>query len=70
MPSDHKGRPIGNPNTSHGGHKPTPLERWKKEQQKEKEEEWRSEAMQFGGTSTNSDSLEDTTYNHADPRNR
>jgi hypothetical protein len=22
MPNDHKGRPIGNPNTSHGGHKP------------------------------------------------
>lgn len=24
-PSDHRGRPVGNQETSHGGHRPTPL---------------------------------------------
>jgi hypothetical protein len=27
MATDHKGRSVGNPNTSHGGHEPTPM--WK-----------------------------------------
>ncbi len=28
QPTDHRGRPVGNPATSHGGHRPTPRLAW------------------------------------------
>ena len=28
MATDHRGNPVGNPDTSHGGHQPTPLQNW------------------------------------------
>lgn len=54
MATDHKGRPIGNPNTSHGGHEPTPLERWNKhktqaEKDKDRFRGYEEEIVKTGG---------------------
>lgn len=59
MATNHRGYPVGNPNTSHGGHEPTPLQNWNKyKTQKEKDSErFRGYADEITKTGGNPDAL-------------
>lgn len=54
MAEDHRNRSVGNPNTAHGGHEPTPLENWNRyktraEKSKERDRAIENEVRANGG---------------------